>query len=79
MAMAGKVKLLVRNTSVLSMFMAASGRKTGRLPEPPFAVQIDTTIHLVKFRSNSWFSEHGARFNRTLLNKHITSCDIHLL
>ena len=34
--------------SVLPMFIAASGRKIGSLPEPPFAVQIDTTRHRFK-------------------------------
>jgi len=54
---------------VLPMFMAASGRKTGRLPEPPRNIQIDITLHRFKFSSSSWFPDHGARFNRTLLQR----------
>jgi hypothetical protein len=54
--------------NVLPMFIAASGRTTGRLPEPPFAVQIDTTRHRFKSRSSSWFPDHGARLNRTRLS-----------
>lgn len=53
---------------VLPVFMAASsGIKPGRLPEAPVAVQIDTTLHRFKSRSNSGFPVHGAQFNRTLL------------
>ncbi|KFB68947.1 MAG: hypothetical protein CAPSK01_001136 [Candidatus Accumulibacter vicinus] len=49
----------------LPVFMATvSGRKPGSLPESPFDVDIDTTLHRVRYRIRAGFPVHGLRFNR---------------
>ena len=45
--------------------MAASGRKTGRLPEPPFAIQIGDTLHCLESCVNHGFQRFSLSFNRT--------------
>src|ERR1022692_4687575 len=52
------------------MFMAASGRKTGRLPEPPFAVQIRDTLHRSESCVSYGFQRFIPSYNQTLLICH---------
>ena len=48
--------------------MAASGSKTGRLPEPPFAVQIGDTLHRSESRVSHGFQRFTPSFTRTVLS-----------
>ncbi len=52
--------------NVLPVFMAASGKMPGRLPELAFAVQIDTTPHRSGIRFNHGFQRIDPSFNRTV-------------
>lgn len=52
---------------ILPRFMAGSGVKPGRLPEPAVGVQIDTTPHRLESRVNHGFQLLDPIFNRTLL------------
>jgi hypothetical protein len=47
--------------------MAASGEKSGTLPESAFVVQIDTTLHRSETRTSHGFQHFSPSFNRTLL------------
>ncbi|MDP2852492.1 MAG: IS1595 family transposase [Gallionella sp.] len=49
----------------MPVFMAASGRKTGRLTEPPCAVQIDTTLRRLESSVFRGFQRFTLSFNRT--------------
>jgi len=48
--------------------MAASGRKTGRLPEPHFSVQIGDTFHCLENGINHGFQRFTLSFNRTAVS-----------
>src|SRR5665647_972753 len=64
---------------VLPMFMTASGRKTGRLPEPLFAVQIGDTLHCLESCVNHGFQRFALSFNRTAVNMNgKVSTEIHV-
>jgi hypothetical protein len=51
--------------SVLPVFMAASGRKTERLPELPCAIQIDTTRSRLESNVLCGFQRFALSFSRT--------------
>jgi hypothetical protein len=50
------------------MFIAASRRKTGSLPDPPFAVQIGDTLNRSESSVNHGFQQFALSFNRTAVH-----------
>jgi hypothetical protein len=57
------------------MFIAASRRKTGSLPDPPFAVQIGDTLNRSESSVNHGFQQFALSFNRTAVNDYPSLLD----
>jgi hypothetical protein len=53
------------------MFIAASRRKTGSLPDPPFAVQIGDTLNRSESSVNHGFQQFALSFNRTAVRENV--------